>query len=791
VKANGNYGLDTVVLKDSASGEVISIPNSIVAAVNTTQFYNGFFGLGITTSNFGNHQVFSPFSMMVADFGSIPSYTYGYTAGAYYRNGGTSHSSLTLGGYDQNRFEPHDIDFHLERNADRLPQALVRGIEVSVPDGVGKPEGWESNPQALSRMNESFVALIDSSTPFLWLPDSVIHDFVQYMMLSWNKSLDAYTMNNTQLADLRKDDMYSFTFSLSSFDNTDDFGSPLDVTGVVNITLPGAAFAHILQYPYNNEAIPWGDPAQQFFPIKRAEGDKFILGRTFLQEAYLLTKYDSEVFSVHQAKHPSDTNSFDIKAVTQPAGSDFPPPNSREEPSGLSKSQMIGIVCGTLIVCLVGLFIFCFCCRKRRKAKKARMMTAYDDAKDVESSIMEETPRTPVARIFSKILRRKHSRKSESDSVTAGTESNPAEVGADATHEVYELSAPLPAVELDADNASVHVDEELGTEGPVDTDQQRYEAAKRRLDRALAGPVPAYSPPANGEFVGDGSGGKSMQDVSPVETHRPAERSEERGVSPTSSPTHTQATSNQSLPSPMSPHPDWATRMPEVLPSPMTNAHPFPFPNLNGGGSAETNSSPTMSSKGATSFDLSSMSRSNSSNAAPSPTSATSIVPPSPVFQRTPIDPSRIICLGPLPENVQLPSPSNTTLPRLVGPDGQVIPLPGSPVTPNPATPNRATPSPAGSNPEARISTDTLGSNYTDIEEMVEQMTRQQSPTRPNPSPVLSTAGGSQRQHPEQREAGDQHRLESPRSQERIDAGSELIHVPQLAERRYSWEEER
>jgi hypothetical protein len=29
----------------------------------------------------------------------------------------------------------------------------------------------------------------------------------------------------------------------------------------------------------------------------------------------------------------------------------------------------------------------------------------------------------------------------------------------------------------------------------------------------------------------------------------------------------------------------------------------------------------------------------------------------------------------------------------------------------------------------------------------------------------------------------------SPRSMERIDAGSELIHVPQVADKRYSWEE--
>jgi hypothetical protein len=795
IEANGHYGLDAVGLRDSATAELVTIPHSIVAAVETTQFYNGLFGLGITTSNFVDKHIYSPFTMMVADLGHIPSYTYGFTAGAYYRNGGTSHSSLVLGGYDQNRFEPHNIEFRLQRNEDRLPQALVRGIEVSVKEEALKPDVWSSNPQILSRMNESFVAVIDSSTPFIHVPDSVIRHFVENMQLTWNKAVEAYIVNDDQRTDLLKEDMFSFTFSLSSFDNTDNFGSPLEVDGVVNITLPGAAFVHLLRYPYNDEAIAWGAPSQPFFPIKRAEDDKFILGRTFLQEAYLLTKYDSEIFSIHQAKHPSNPAQFDIKAVAQPMRSDFPPPKSRQESGGLTKSQMIGIVCGTVVVCLIGLFAFFFCCQKRRKARKAMAMAAFHDTKDAESSIMEETPRTPVARIFSKILRRKQSRKSEPDSEAAGTESNPAEVGADATHEVYELSAPLPAVELDADTGSVH-DVEIGEVSTQDGGYQRYEVARRRIERALAGPVPAYSPPANDGAVED-LGEKGMQDVSPVETYRPGDR----GLSPTPSPTHTHATSNQSaLPSPMSPHPDWGTRMPDVLPSPMTNAHPYPFPALNGSGGA--NSGPTVSSRGATSFDPSSMSRSNSSDAAPSPTSATSMVPPSPIFQRTPIDPSRIICLGPLPENVQVPSPTNTRLPRLVGPDGQPLQLPGTPLTPNHAASNGADsnlvgPNPMGSNAAARLSTDTLGSNFTDIEEQMMTQQQQHSPTRTSHSPIspsaMSPISGSLRRlqmHPPV-DGEDEHRLESPRSQERIDTGSELIHVPQLAERRYSWEEDR
>ncbi|SPO06018.1 uncharacterized protein DNG_08707 [Cephalotrichum gorgonifer] len=752
VQANGNYGLDTLVIRDSRTNTLVALDSALIGAYNTTEYYNGFFGLGIVSGEFGEQISDSPFSQMVAKYGWFPSYTYGYTAGAYYKGSGTP-SSLVLGGYDQKRFEPHNTEFTLTRDT-ALPQALVRGIEISAPEG-NTPGGWDSDTIVLSGMNESFKALIDSSTPYLWLPDIVCERFASALNLTLNQTLDAYVMHPDQFDALKADESFSFTFSLSSYDNNDDLGHPLDVPGVVNITISAHAFAHVLQYPYNSIAIRYGEPAVPYMPIKRASGNNFILGRTFLQETYLLTKYDSTVFSVHQARFPEDRLDTDIVEVRQPRNSAYPPPASDNDGKGhLTKSQMIGIVAGAVVASLSALFIFFFCCRRHRKKARMAKMFPDEDTKETASSIIPETPKTPVARIFSKIIRRRRSKKTES-AEASGTEVNPAEVGADATHEVYEMPVPPSPVELDADTHSIISETELGTGG--DSNVSSYEAARRKMERRLQGPVPAYSPRSTDDVepVGDGPHGenKSMQDVSPVDTYRPTNQ-----VSPTSSPTYANTDSlPPSLPSPLSPRTVEWTSNPRSgdIPSPMTIPPSFPSMSYRSG----TGPPASVSSKSHAS-EPSSLSRSSSS-AAPSPTSATS-TSHSGAFQRTPIDPSRIICLGPLPENIQIPrpgSPSRVALPRASNPE---LKSPG-----------------LMTNSEARVSTETLGSNFTDMEE---QMARGRSGSDRDGERDYSVSPSPTGEN--------NNNLASPQSRERIDAGAELVHVPQLAEKRYSWEED-
>jgi hypothetical protein len=81
---NGDYGLETMMWTNTLTRRTISIDSAIVAGINDTHYYEGFIGLGIGQSNFSN-TITKSFVMQLAQvYGTVPSYSYGYTAGAYY-----------------------------------------------------------------------------------------------------------------------------------------------------------------------------------------------------------------------------------------------------------------------------------------------------------------------------------------------------------------------------------------------------------------------------------------------------------------------------------------------------------------------------------------------------------------------------------------------------------------------------------------------------------------------------------------------------------------------------------
>lgn len=88
---NGEYGLDTVNAYSPITNIAFGMSNVLLAALNTTNPYLGFFGLGIQQGRFGDIVADSPITQAVKSFGWTPSYSYGYPAGAHYR--ATTHPS--------------------------------------------------------------------------------------------------------------------------------------------------------------------------------------------------------------------------------------------------------------------------------------------------------------------------------------------------------------------------------------------------------------------------------------------------------------------------------------------------------------------------------------------------------------------------------------------------------------------------------------------------------------------------------------------------------------------------
>lgn len=81
-----DYGLDSLAFSTSGaiSSAIIGAFNG-TGPINTTQYLTGMFGLGIIGGSFNHTTPPSALSALVEKEGLIPSHSYGFTAGAFYR----------------------------------------------------------------------------------------------------------------------------------------------------------------------------------------------------------------------------------------------------------------------------------------------------------------------------------------------------------------------------------------------------------------------------------------------------------------------------------------------------------------------------------------------------------------------------------------------------------------------------------------------------------------------------------------------------------------------------------
>ena len=75
------YGLDNITFGSTG----VTLTDGIIGSVNTTAYWLGMFGLGVVPGNFRNVTSLPAISGLVEKNSAIPSHSYGYTAGAKYR----------------------------------------------------------------------------------------------------------------------------------------------------------------------------------------------------------------------------------------------------------------------------------------------------------------------------------------------------------------------------------------------------------------------------------------------------------------------------------------------------------------------------------------------------------------------------------------------------------------------------------------------------------------------------------------------------------------------------------
>ncbi|KAI9781470.1 MAG: hypothetical protein M1816_002357 [Peltula sp. TS41687] len=373
----GNYGYDNVALD-----EQIIVPDQIVAAINSSAYLLGFMGLGVKVTNFTDVNKLSFLTTLAENQTRIPSRSYGYTAGAYYRLKGVP-ASLTLGGFDANRFESLDKSFRL--NSDEAPVVAINEISVSATPAstsTSKPN-WSANSLTLLGPADADLFTVDSSTPFLWLPEKVCDQFANALGLQYDDHLALYTFgrNSTQHDNLVNWNM-TFTFRLADL--------PGSTNSTTTITLPYGAFDLQLTYPYpglnTSLSSPYLNTGYNYFPLRRATNkEQYTLGRAFLQESYLMVDYDRQNFSISQAKFASDaTSNVHLVSITQPKNSTEVAAGKKSSGS-LSKGALAGIITGVAIGILTTVALVFLYLRRRRSGKgKPDEKTIPEDPQEAE-----------------------------------------------------------------------------------------------------------------------------------------------------------------------------------------------------------------------------------------------------------------------------------------------------------------------------------------------------------------------------------------------------------------------
>jgi hypothetical protein len=189
-----------------------------------------------------SYQQPSYFSLLKAN-NYIPSLSYSYNAGSYYRSSTVKNAftSLVFGGYDASRFVANDLTFQFAADNGR---ELVVGIQT-----ITKSAG-NSNTSLLP---SGILAALDSSQPNIWLPLAACQDFEQAFGLTWNDEVELYLVNDTLHQLLLTEDP-SVVFQL---------GNAVSGGDTIEITMPYGSFDLAVLPPLVNSST-------RYFPLKRA-----------------------------------------------------------------------------------------------------------------------------------------------------------------------------------------------------------------------------------------------------------------------------------------------------------------------------------------------------------------------------------------------------------------------------------------------------------------------------------------------------------------------------------------
>jgi hypothetical protein len=161
-----------------------------------------------------------------------------------------------------------------------------------------------------------------------------------------------YTINQTQRA-TNYQQVQSIQISITNAGALMNPSGPLNGT---TITFPYAAFDLNATWPISPKNVT------SYFPIIPAPDDTFILGRTFLQEAYVIADFDRQNFSVYQSKFPGPNAEVTLVPIYNSSV-------EAQRDAELSRGAISGIVVGCIFFVVIILGIVSVWLVKKRRAK--------------------------------------------------------------------------------------------------------------------------------------------------------------------------------------------------------------------------------------------------------------------------------------------------------------------------------------------------------------------------------------------------------------------------------------
>ena len=480
ISGGADYGYDEIALNQ----QVVS-PGQIVGILNSTEFWTGYLGLGVEATDFTDTDRLTFLSSLVQNQSVIPSHSYGYTAGAYYRLKNVP-ASLTFGGVDTNRFVQTDTTFALDSALQ--PVVAINAITVSAEpasDTSSKPN-WTS-PLSLSTAADAALFTIDSSTPFLWLPEDVCDRFAEAFGLYYNETLQLYTFEGNSTGQSQLPDWgLTFTFTIADLPGS---------SNSIELTLPYETFDLELTYPFPTYWANYTSPAVKYFPVRKAaNSSQLTIGRMFLQETYLTVDYERNNFSLSQAKFSLDAlTDMNLVEITRPAKSSFAGPQTNS--SGPTSGTKTGIGIGVAFSSAILIFIITLCILRQR--------SRHGYSKDGSDAEKTSSLRRPFLRLLSS-----HGSQTTTEATKAtsevielpGSKRQPTEVAADKSNTRFELSAPTP-VEMEGSvvPSTYYTNEAHRARRPGELAHNRHSSTSKvpdalRHQRTESHNLPAYTP---------------------------------------------------------------------------------------------------------------------------------------------------------------------------------------------------------------------------------------------------------------------------------------------------------